>query len=124
MVKRWQIFWGSRDLEDDVDDDVEAGGDDEGDGEDGLVAPPHLEDQGDQKDHLAGQLTGSSRRTGKDFLVFSTVEGGEAGGSILSPSLLSVSLKMSGLDLETKKNRISSPQKLQKLDHLAILGHS
>ena len=28
-------------LEDDVDDDVEAGGDDEGDGEDGLVAPPH-----------------------------------------------------------------------------------
>ena len=46
MVKRWQIFWGARDLEDDVDDDVEAGGDDEGDGEDGLVAPPHLEDQG------------------------------------------------------------------------------
>ena len=33
-------------LEDDVDHDVEAGGDDEGDGEDGLVAPPHLEDQG------------------------------------------------------------------------------
>ena len=39
------FFW-ARDLEDDVDDDVEAGGDDEGDGEDGLVAPPHLEDQG------------------------------------------------------------------------------
>ena len=57
-------------------------------------------------------------------MVFSTVEGGEAGGSILSPILLSVSLKMSGLDLETKKIRISSPQKLQKLDHLAILGHS
>ena len=48
LVKRWQIFLGKRDLEDDVDDDVEAGGDDEGDGEDGLVAPPHLEDQGDQ----------------------------------------------------------------------------
>ena len=41
-------FFGPGDLEDDVDDDVEAGGDDEGDGEDGLVAPPHLEDQGDQ----------------------------------------------------------------------------
>ena len=39
-------FFGPGDLEDDVDDDVEAGGDDEGDGEDGLVAPPHLEDQG------------------------------------------------------------------------------
>ena len=39
-------FFQARDLEDDVDDDVEAGGDDEGDGEDGLVAPPHLEDQG------------------------------------------------------------------------------
>ena len=46
-VKRWQVlFEGARDLEDDVDDDVEAGGDDEGDGEDGLVAPSHLEDQG------------------------------------------------------------------------------
>ena len=46
LVKRWQILLVARDLEDDVDDDVEAGGDDEGDGEDGLVAPPHLEDQG------------------------------------------------------------------------------
>ena len=46
MVKIWQILLGKRDLEDDVDDDVEAGGDDEGDSEDGLVAPPHLEDQG------------------------------------------------------------------------------
>ena len=48
MVKIWHILLGKRDLEDDVDDDVEAGGDDEGDGEDGLVAPPHLEDQGYQ----------------------------------------------------------------------------
>ena len=47
-VKIWHILLGKRDLEDNVDDDVEAGGDDEGDGEDGLVAPPHLEDQGDQ----------------------------------------------------------------------------
>ena len=48
VKKKGRFFLGKRDLEDDVDDDVEAGGDDEGDGEDGLVAPPHLEDQGDQ----------------------------------------------------------------------------
>ena len=44
--KMAHFLGGKTDLEDDVDDDVEAGGDDEGDGEDGLVAPPHLEDQG------------------------------------------------------------------------------
>ena len=52
------------------------------------------------------------------------MEGGEAGGSILSPSLLSVSLKMSGLDLETKKIgfiRIYSP-KIAKVGPPCHLG--
>ena len=43
------------------------------------------------------------------------------GGSMLSPSLLSVSLRMSGLDLEFRGNvRVSSEVER----HLAILGHS
>ena len=55
-------------------------------------------------------------------MVFSTVEGGEAGGSILSPSLLSVSLKMSGLDLETKKIGFLSPPKIAKVGPPCHLG--
>ena len=59
-------------------------------------------------------------------MVFSTVEGGEAGGSILSPSLLSVSLKMSGLDLETKKLAFLSPKftKVGPPCHLGTLMRS
>ena len=33
-------------------------------------------------------------------MVFSAVDGGEPGGNMLSPSLPSVSLRISGLDLE------------------------
>ena len=48
-------------LEDDIDHDVEAGGGDEGDGEDGLVAPPDRVLQQDGQ-ALLGLLCSGRRR--------------------------------------------------------------